>query len=151
MHGVDEAGVEKLPDGGGPAAESDVLASRRVPRPIENRPRIGVYEVERGVAKGERRTRVVGQHEYRGAERRLLAPPAAPVVVVPGAALRAEFVAAHDLGADVAGVVSREVVVEAAASAGVCAHRPARRGASPGEHAGGGGVGPTALRVPRWS
>jgi hypothetical protein len=41
--------------------------------------------VERGVAKGERRTRVVGQHEYWGAERRLAAPPAAPAVVVPGA------------------------------------------------------------------
>ena len=82
----------------------------------------------------------MGQHEYWRVERRLVAPPAAPVVVVPGAALRAEFVAAHDLGADVAGVVSREVIVEAAASAGVCAHGPARRGASPGEHVGRVGV-----------
>jgi hypothetical protein len=44
--------------------------------------------VERGVAQGERRTRVVGQHEYGGVERGLVAPPAAPVVIVPGAALR---------------------------------------------------------------
>ena len=61
MHRVDEAGVEKLPDGGGPAAESDVGALRRDPRPVEDRRRIGVDEVERGVAKDERRTRVVGQ------------------------------------------------------------------------------------------
>jgi hypothetical protein len=53
VHGVDEAGVEKLPDGGGPAAEPDVLALRRAARPIEDRRRIGVDEVERGVAKGE--------------------------------------------------------------------------------------------------
>ena len=52
MHRVDEAGVEKLPDGGSPAAESDVLALRRVPRTIEDRRRIGVDDVERGVAQG---------------------------------------------------------------------------------------------------
>ena len=41
---------------------------------------------------------VVGEHEDRRVVRRLGAPPAAPVVV-PGAADRAEHVAAHDVGA----------------------------------------------------
>jgi hypothetical protein len=35
-------------------AESDVLAPRRVPPPVEDRRGIGVGEVERGVVKGER-------------------------------------------------------------------------------------------------
>ena len=34
MHGVDEAGVENLPDGGGPAAEPDVLALRCPEEPV---------------------------------------------------------------------------------------------------------------------
>ena len=94
MHGVNKVGVEKLPDGGSPTAQADVLAPRRVPRPLEDRNRIAVDEVERGVGEGERGTLVVGQHEYWGVERGLLAPPAAPVMVVPGAALRAVIVLA---------------------------------------------------------
>src|SRR5882757_5606145 len=85
VHRVDETGVEKLPNGGGSAAKPDVLALRSVPRPLEGRPRVGVDEVERGVGGGERRTCVVGQHEHRGVKRGLVVPPAAPVVVVPGA------------------------------------------------------------------
>ena len=63
MHGVDEVGVQELPDRGGPAAEPDVLALGRIPRLIEDRCGVGVDEVERGVAEGERRTGVGGQQE----------------------------------------------------------------------------------------
>jgi hypothetical protein len=59
VHRVDEAGVEKLPDGGGPAAEPNVLARRCVPRPGQDRGRIGVDEVERGVAQCERSGQVI--------------------------------------------------------------------------------------------
>ena len=63
MHGVDEVGVQELSDRGGPAAEPDVLALGRIPRLIEDRCGVGVDEVERGVAEGERRTGVGGQQE----------------------------------------------------------------------------------------
>lgn len=69
MHGVDEVGVEKLSDGGAPAAEPDVLALRRLPGLLQDRGRVAVDEVEGGVGKRERRTLVVGQDEYRGTER----------------------------------------------------------------------------------
>ena len=85
----------------------------------------------------ERRPLVVGHHEDRGVERRLVAPPALPLVVGPGAALRAELVAAHDLGADVAVEVADQVVVEAAAAAGIGAVGPARRRARPGQQGRG--------------
>jgi hypothetical protein len=68
-------------------------------------------------------------------------------VVAPGPALRAELVASHDLGADVVGEVAREVVVETAASAGVGAIGPARRGAGPGEHLAGVGVAERSLEA----
>ena len=37
MQGVDEVGVEELPDGGSPAAEPDVLALRGLPGLFEDR------------------------------------------------------------------------------------------------------------------
>ena len=49
MQGVDEVGVEELPDGGGAAAEPDVLALRGLPGLLEDRGRVAVDEVERGV------------------------------------------------------------------------------------------------------
>ena len=49
MEGVDEVGVEELPDGGRPATEPDVLALRGLPGPLEDCGRISVDEVERGV------------------------------------------------------------------------------------------------------
>ena len=133
MQGVDEPGVEELADRGDPAAESYVLALRRLPRLLQDRGRLGIGEVERGVGERERRTQVVRHHEHGRAERRLLPPPALPLVVLPRAALGPELVAPHDLGADVVGEVPREVVVEAAAPAGIRAHGPARGGSGPGE------------------
>ncbi|GAA3082533.1 hypothetical protein GCM10020000_80690 [Streptomyces olivoverticillatus] len=56
MHGVDKVGIKELPDGGDPAAESDVLALRRFPRPFENRDRVAVDKVECGVGERDRRT-----------------------------------------------------------------------------------------------
>ena len=122
------------------ATEPDILALRGLPGPLEDCGRIIVDEVERGVRQGERRALVVRHNEYGSVERRLVAPPALPFVVAPRAALWAELVAAHYLGADVAGEVPREVVVEAATPAGVGAVGPARRGAGPRKHVTGVGV-----------
>ena len=73
----------------------------------------------------------MGEHEHRSVERRIVAPPALPIEVLPRAALWTELVATHDLGTDVARIVASEVVVEAAASAPVCAVRPIRGGEGP--------------------
>ena len=73
---------------------------------------VGVDEVEGGVRQRDRGADVVGEHEHRRAEGRIVAPPALPVEVLPRPLLRAELAAAHDLGADVVGEVAGEVVVE---------------------------------------
>ena len=71
------------------------------------------------------RPNVMGEHEHRSVERRHVAPPSVPVVVLPGPALGTELVASHDLGTDVVREVASEVVVEAARSTRVGAVRPA--------------------------
>ena len=104
-------------DGAGSAAEAHVLP---VGRRASLSQHIGGFagdEVERGVAQAERRPRVVGEDEHRGVERRLVAPPALPLLVRPRPAERAELVAAHDLRADVLLVVAGEVVLEPPAAA----------------------------------
>ncbi len=88
VQGVDEVGLEELTDGGGATAEADVLARCLRSRPLEDRSRISRDEVEGGIGQGERRALVMGQHEDRGVERRLVTPPAAPLVINPRPALR---------------------------------------------------------------
>src|SRR3712207_7458763 len=60
-----------------------------------------------------RSSRVVGEHEDRRVEGRLVTPPSLPRVVGPGPSLRSKLVASHDLGADVVAEVAGEVVVQA--------------------------------------
>jgi hypothetical protein len=55
-------------------------------------------------------------------ERRLLAPPALPLLIGPRPALRAELVAPHDLDADARPPVAREGVVDAGAAALLALH-----------------------------
>ena len=90
---------------------------------------------------------MMGEDEHRRVERGLLAPPALPVVVLPRSAMRAELVASHDLGADVAGEVAGEVVVEPARSSGFGAVGPVRRGTRPCEEGSGIGVAERALQA----
>ena len=98
VEGVDEVVVQKLADRSGPAAKADVLALGCVPcapaRPPGRPKKSGL-----GVAEGERAPGVVGQHEDRRAERRLVAPPALPLIVLPRASLRPELVAAPMISA----------------------------------------------------
>ena len=49
MEGVDEVGVEELPDDGRPATEPDILTIGGLPSPLQDCGRITVDEVERGV------------------------------------------------------------------------------------------------------
>src|SRR5579859_5931156 len=129
VHVVDQVGGEELADGGRAAADAHVQAARGVPGGRKGLLRAGVDEVEgRAALHLDRGPDVMGEHEGGGTERRLLAPPALPVLVSPRAALVAELVAAHDLRADARPPAAREGVVDAGAPALLAGHGAERAG-----------------------
>ena len=65
---------------------------------------------------------MMGEDEHRGVKRRIVSPPALPLGVWPGAALRREFIPAHDLRADARPPGGGKRVVHAAAAAGLALH-----------------------------
>src|ERR1700747_3874308 len=65
---------------------------------------------------------MAGEDENRGAERRCVAPPSVPLLVRPGAVVRAELAPPHDLGAGARGPGAGESVVDAGAAAGLALH-----------------------------
>jgi NADH:ubiquinone reductase (H+-translocating) len=124
VHVVDQVGGEELADGSRAAADADVEAARGAPGGRERVGRAGLDEVEgRAALHLDRGPGVMGQHEDGGVERRLLPPPALPLLIGPRAALRAELVAAHDLRADARAPGAREGVVGGRAPAGLAKHR----------------------------
>ena len=81
-------------------------------------------EVEGGSAlHDEGLARVVGEYERRRVVGRIVAPPSLPRVVGPGAADRAEHVAAEDEGAEVIHRPVREFVVQIDGAISVAVHR----------------------------
>ena len=64
----------------------------------------------------------MAEHEDRVVIGRVRAPPAFPILVGPGAALRAEHVAAHDGGADVVIRMDEKIVVEVFGTALLTGH-----------------------------
>src|SRR6186713_1998155 len=82
VHRVDEVGGEELAHRRDATTEAHVLAVRRVlclPQRLGGR---RVEEVKGGVGQRERRPEVVREHEYRRVERRDVAPPPLPVLVL---------------------------------------------------------------------
>src|SRR5437588_11152595 len=65
---------------------------------------------------------MVGENKDRGVERRVVSPPSGPLLVRPGAVVRAELAPAHDLGADARCPGAGESVVYAGAAAGLALH-----------------------------
>jgi hypothetical protein len=109
-----KTGTQVLPRGRRAASDADVLPGGRLERPLERSLDPVRDEVERRPAVHlEGRARVVGQDEDRVVVRRVVAPPAAPVLVAPGPAHRAEHVPAHDHRADVLAPGRGPLVVEA--------------------------------------
>src|SRR5689334_12506577 len=75
----------------------------------------------------EWRPRVMRQHEDRHVIRRIVAPPAFPLIVRPRSTHGAKHVTAHDPGAEVFERTHREVVVDACRSAVPPQHRTLKR------------------------
>src|SRR5437870_3284054 len=114
VHLVDQASAEVLLDRGNAAAESDVISVGGLEPSLERRLDAVVNEVERGPAlHRDGRTWVVGEHEHRVVERRVVPPPAGPLVAAPRPADRAEHVAPHDGGANAGVALRDELVIEA--------------------------------------
>ena len=101
MHLVDQIGLEELSNSADAATDPDVEVTGKGAGLRERGDGVGVHEMERRPTLHlEHRPGMVRQYDHRGVEDRVLAPPPLPSVVLPGAALRAELVAAHDLHAD---------------------------------------------------
>ena len=122
MYLVDQSGAQIFADRRA-AAEPDVLTVGCSAGALQ----CAVYpvgdEMECGAAvHRDRLAGMVGQHEYRGVVRRGVAPPALPVFIGPGAADRAEHVAAQDPCADVAESARGKVVIDAGRTIPVAVH-----------------------------
>src|SRR2546421_509990 len=101
MHLVDEPRLEILAHRGRPAADLDIAPARGLPGATERFLNSAGDEMKDGPAfHRDRDARVVRQHEHRHVIRRVLAPPAAPLVVGPRPAYGAEHVSAHDIRTD---------------------------------------------------
>ena len=100
---VEQAGREVLLHDVGAAAERDVPAAGGREGLLERRldPVGDEREARPALQLGERLARVVGEHEDRVVERRVLAPPAVPARLAPRPRAAAEHIAAHDRRADV--------------------------------------------------
>src|SRR4051812_2638216 len=118
MQLVDHPSLQILPDGRGPAPDTDVLLPRRLPRLPER----GLYPIGHKIEGGpplhhDRRALVMRQDVHRRMVRRLLAPPALPILVGPPAADRPEHVAAHDPGPETFHRAPGKIVVDAGVAA----------------------------------
>src|SRR5437870_1801539 len=104
VHFVDVARLEILAHRGRPAADLDIAPARPargLPGATKRFVNSAGDEMKDGPAfHRDRFARVVRQHEHRHVIRRVLAPPAAPLVVGPRPAYGAEHVSAHDIRTD---------------------------------------------------
>src|SRR5262249_32303864 len=126
---VDEVGGQELADGGRAAADADILASGGLARLRKGMGGAGVEEVECGAAVHlDWGPRMVGENKDRGVERWVVSPPAVPLLVRPGAMVRAELTAAHYLGTDALAPGAGEGVVDARAAARLALHGAERAG-----------------------
>src|SRR5690606_2638399 len=99
---VDQAGTQVLLDGRDSATDPDVQVARGFPGAFQRLVDAAGDKVE-GSTVGHLHwfARMVGEHEHRVAERRVLPPPTPPRVARrPRATARAEHVVAHDGGPD---------------------------------------------------
>src|SRR5579859_5705192 len=123
VHFVDQAGAEVLLNGGRAAAEPHVPAVRGSVCLLQRGLDAIGYEMERRAAlHRDRGARIVGEHEDRVMVRRVVSPPALPLVVAPRSADWTEHVAPYDRGADAGVAPCGELVVEPRGAAARAEH-----------------------------
>src|SRR6476661_383071 len=114
MHVVDQIGFEELSDRADAAANPDVEVTCQGACLLERGDRVGVDEMKGcSTFHFQYRPRMVRQDNDRGVEDRVVTPPSLPFLVLPGAALRAELVAPHDLHTDPGAPGVRKRLVDA--------------------------------------
>src|SRR6185436_13265066 len=125
MHLVDQPGAQVLPDRRHAAAHPDILPAGGGPRFSQGGLDAVGDEPELSAAgHPDGRPWVMGQHEDGRVIRRLVAPPALPAVVWPGAAHRAEHVASEDPGPEPRHALLRHLVVDAGLAVPLPLHSP---------------------------
>jgi hypothetical protein len=118
VHVVDQVGRKKLMDGRRASTDADVPAASSLLGKLQRFARGGIDEMERRPARHlDRGPLVMGEHVHRSVKRRVIAPPALPLLVSPQPELGSKLVPAHDLDADVRIPVAGEGIVDAGASA----------------------------------
>src|SRR5919198_2490343 len=113
MYLVDQPGAQILPNRRHAATEAHIAACGRGACLLERRMNAFSDEAKlRAALHANRRARVMRQHEHRRVIRRLLAPPALPALIGPGAAHRAEHVASQYPCTNVAEALLRHLIVD---------------------------------------
>jgi hypothetical protein len=120
---VDESRTKILPDRGDTAAEPDISAAGSIAGPLKYSMDIIGNEMEYGAAlHRDRWPGVVGQHKDLCVVWRIVAPPAFPCIVGPGASDRPEHIAPDDPGANVAEAARRKTVIDIGSAAIIPEH-----------------------------
>src|SRR5688572_7243892 len=114
VHFIHHARLQILTNGGGTAKKANVQATCCLTRALQRHEDPLRDEVKDGVPfHFQRRPRVMREYENGRVIGWILAPPAAPGLVRPGASDRAEHVATHYPCPDIFEAASREVLVDA--------------------------------------
>ena len=133
MQFIDKSGAQILPDCRNPAAKPDILTVRCVHRLFKcGVDAIGNKMKSRASAHVERCARVMGKHENRSVERRIVAPPSLPNVISPGPSDRSEHISTNNPRSDVVEAACDKVIVNTRGAAiramylskGTCAKDP---------------------------
>src|SRR6266576_657672 len=123
MQLINLGSAQILPNSCYAATDADVAAARCSARLLQSRVNaFGDKAKLRTSRHPERRPRVMRQHEDGRVIRRLVAPPALPALVRPGAADRTEHVAPENPGADSGKALLRDSVIDSRLSIGMAVH-----------------------------
>src|ERR1700756_1076451 len=125
MQLVNQAGAQKLPNGGYAATQADVAAVRCSSRLFQGRVNAFGDKVKLRTSRHpKRRPRVMCQHEDGRVIWRLVTPPALPAVVRPRASDRTEHVAPKNPGPDLGKASLRDSVIDSRLSIIKAVHPP---------------------------
>src|ERR1700722_10658541 len=112
MHFIDQPFLQIFPNGSHPTAHSHVTRASRCLCPLQRSLDSISHEMKLGSTfHRDRRPGVVGKHEHGDMVRRILSPPAFPVLIRPWPANRTEHIPAKNPRANILKSARREVIV----------------------------------------